>query len=86
MHINNEIGNITDISKVSKICKKYNSLFHTDTVQSVGHYKLDFKDLDVDFLLQVLTSFMVQKGLVLLLLKKIQALVSLLLVACRKRV
>ena len=43
MHINNEIGNITDIDAVSKICKKYNSLFHSDTVQSVGHYDLDFE-------------------------------------------
>ena len=45
MHINNEIGNITDIDAVSKICKKYNSLFHSDTVQSVGHYDLDFEKI-----------------------------------------
>ena len=70
MHINNEIGNITDISKVSKICKKYNSLFHTDTVQSVGHYKLDFKELDVDFFVASAHKFHGPKGIGFTFVKK----------------
>ena len=41
MHINNELGNILDINLVSNLCIQYKSLFHSDTVQSVGHYKLD---------------------------------------------
>ncbi len=70
MHINNEIGNITDISKVSKICKKYNSLFHTDTVQSVGHYKLDFKELEVDFFVASAHKFHGPKGIGFTYVKK----------------
>ena len=50
MYINNEIGNILDVSKVSDLCKKNNSLFHTDAVQAVGHYEIDLKETQVDFL------------------------------------
>ena len=50
MYINNEIGNILDVRKVSDLCKKSNSLFHTDAVQAVGHYEIDLKEIQVDFL------------------------------------
>ena len=49
MHANNEIGNLTDVKHIAKICQENNTLFHTDTVQTVGHYDLDLKDLGVDF-------------------------------------
>ncbi|HET8885272.1 MAG TPA: cysteine desulfurase family protein [Salinimicrobium sp.] len=49
MHVNNEIGNLLDVKKVGDLCKKYSALFHCDTVQSVGHYELDFSELKVDF-------------------------------------
>ena len=49
MHANNEIGNLTDVKHISKICQENNALFHTDTVQTVGHYELDFQDLGMDF-------------------------------------
>lgn len=49
MHANNEIGNLTDVKFISKLCQENNALFHTDTVQTVGHYDLDFQDLGVDF-------------------------------------
>jgi len=62
MHINNEIGNITDIGTVSKICKKYNSLFHSDTVQSVGHYDLDFEKIKIDFFVASAHKFHGPKG------------------------
>ena len=62
MHINNEIGNITDIQLVSKICQKYNSLFHSDTVQSVGHYDLDFENIKVDFFVASAHKFHGPKG------------------------
>ena len=41
MYINNEIGNILDINRVSNLCQKYNVYFHSDAVQAVGHYKID---------------------------------------------
>lgn len=50
MHANNEIGNLLPIKKVGELCKKYNAIFHSDTVQTVGHYKIDVKDIHVDFL------------------------------------
>ncbi len=49
MHVNNEVGNKLDLNKVGEICKKYQALFHSDSVQSVGHYKLDYSSIPVDF-------------------------------------
>ncbi len=50
MHINNEIGNVLDIEKVGSLCHSYNAIFHTDTVQSVGHISLDLSNLPVDLI------------------------------------
>ena len=50
MHINNEIGNILDIEAVSKLCQNNNAYFHSDTVQSVGHYSMDLSQIPVDFI------------------------------------
>ncbi|MEI6815857.1 MAG: cysteine desulfurase family protein [Bacteroidota bacterium] len=49
MHANNEIGTLLPIKKVSEICSKYNAIFHSDTVQSMGHYVHDLKNLNVHF-------------------------------------
>lgn len=49
MHANNEIGNLLDLKRVQQLCEENNALFHTDTVQTIGHYPLDLKDLKVDF-------------------------------------
>lgn len=49
MHANNEIGNILPLLEVSKICKKYNAWFHTDMIQTIGHYRLDVPRSGVDF-------------------------------------
>ena len=70
MHINNEIGNITDIQLVSKICQKYNSLFHSDTVQSIGHYDLDFNELGLDFFVASAHKFHGPKGVGFAFVKK----------------
>ena len=50
MYVNNEIGNVLPIAQVSTLCKKYNALFHSDTVQAIGHYAIDLSMLDVDFI------------------------------------
>lgn len=50
MHANNEIGNLMDIKAVGLLCKKYNAIFHSDTVQTVGHYPIDLKDTHVHFI------------------------------------
>lgn len=49
MHANNEIGNLLDIEKTAKICKENNAYFHSDTVQTMAHLKLDFSKLPIDF-------------------------------------
>lgn len=49
MHANNEIGNLLDIYAAGEICKKYNAIFHSDTVQTVGHYKIDLRSKPLHF-------------------------------------
>jgi cysteine desulfurase len=50
MHANNEIGNLLKIKAVGELCKKYDAIFHSDTVQTVGHYPFDLKDIYVHFI------------------------------------
>ncbi len=50
MHANNEIGTLLDLKKVAKIAKLNQCLFHSDTVQTMGHYKIDVQDLEIDFI------------------------------------
>lgn len=50
MHANNEIGNILDLQAVGELCKKYNAIFHSDCVQTVGHYPLDLRNTPVHFI------------------------------------
>lgn len=50
MHANNEIGNLLDIHTVGEICKKHNAIFHSDCVQTVGHYPLDLRNTPVHFI------------------------------------
>jgi len=47
MHANNEIGNLLNLTVVGELCKKYNAYFHSDTVQTMGHYRHDMKQLNV---------------------------------------
>lgn len=49
MHANNEIGNLLDIETVGELCEKYDAIFHCDTVQTVGHYPIDLKNIHVHF-------------------------------------
>lgn len=49
MHANNEIGNLLDVEKVQQLCEQNNALFHTDTVQTLGHYPMDLSKLKIDF-------------------------------------
>ena len=62
MHINNEVGNILDLKHVATLCKSNNALFHSDTVQSVGHYKIDLQNIPLDFLAASAHKFHGPKG------------------------
>jgi len=66
MHGNNEIGNLTDIETVAEICKSHNTLFHSDTVQTVGHYTFDLQKTVPDFIVASAHKFHGPKGVGLL--------------------
>ena len=50
MHINNETGTMIDLEEFGKICKSNNALFHSDTVQTIGHYNIDLDKINIDFI------------------------------------
>ena len=62
MHINNEIGNLLDLKKVAALCGQYNALFHSDTVQTIGHYPLDLQEIPIDFITASAHKFHGPKG------------------------
>jgi cysteine desulfurase len=62
MHANNEIGNILDIHAVGNLCKLYNAIFHSDTVQTVGHFPFDLRNTPVHFITGAAHKFHGPKG------------------------
>ncbi len=62
MYINNEIGNLLPIDIVSKLCIQYNALFHSDTVQAIGHYQIDLQKTSIDFITASAHKFHGPKG------------------------
>ena len=62
MHANNEIGNILDIFEVGELCKLYNAIFHSDTVQTVGHFPFDLRNTPVHFVTGAAHKFHGPKG------------------------
>ena len=62
MHANNEIGNLLDLEQVGQLCEIYQALFHSDTVQTVGHLPLDLKQAKVDFITASAHKFHGPKG------------------------
>lgn len=62
MYLNNEIGNLLPLDLVSTICKKHNSLFHSDTVQAIGHYQIDLQKTPIDFIAASAHKFHGPKG------------------------
>ncbi|NOT52853.1 MAG: aminotransferase class V-fold PLP-dependent enzyme, partial [Chitinophagaceae bacterium] len=63
MHANNEIGNLLDIDAVGNLCKKYNAIFHSDCVQTVGHYPLDLRKTPIHFISAAGHKFHGPKGI-----------------------
>jgi cysteine desulfurase len=66
MHANNEIGNILDMDAVGKLCKQYDAFFHSDTVQTVGHFPIDLSQNNVHFITGAAHKFHGPKGVGLL--------------------
>jgi cysteine desulfurase len=63
MHANNEIGNMLDIHAVGNLCKLYNAIFHSDTVQTVGHFAFDLRNTPVHFITGSAHKFHGPKGI-----------------------
>jgi cysteine desulfurase len=63
MHANNEIGSLLDIKRVSSLCKKFNAVFHSDCVQTVGHYPLDLLEMGPHFISGASHKFHGPKGI-----------------------
>ena len=70
MHANNEISTLLPLEKVSKLCREYNAYFHSDTVQTMGHYVFDLKKLDIDFITCAAHKFHGPKGIGFLYINK----------------
>ena len=62
MHANNEIGNLLNLKAVSELAEKHKAIFHTDTVQTIGHYGFNLQETKVHFLNSAAHKFHGPKG------------------------
>lgn len=85
MHVNNEIGNITDIAAVAELCKEHNALFHSDTVQSIGHYPWDVQEIPIDFMTAAAHKFHGPKGIGFAFIRKNSGLKPLIVGGAQER-
>ncbi len=70
MYVNNEIGNILNTKKVTELCRENNALFHSDTVQAIGHYTIDLQKTPIDFIAASAHKFHGSKGVGFAYIKK----------------
>src|SRR5688572_9643017 len=62
MHANNEIGSMIDLNVVGNLCKQYSAIFHSDTVQTIGHFPIDLRHTPVHFITAAGHKFHGPKG------------------------
>ena len=70
MYVNNEIGNLLDLQKVSDLCIANNALFHSDTVQGIAHFNIDLQKTPIDFIAASAHKFHGPKGVGFAIIKK----------------
>lgn len=70
MHANNEIGNLLDIERVGELCEKYGAYFHSDTVQTVGHYVHDLSKIKIHGMTAAAHKFHGPKGVGFMFIRK----------------
>lgn len=70
MHANNEVGNLLDIARVGELCEANGAYFHSDTVQTVGHYKHDLSALKVHGITAAAHKFHGPKGVGFMFIRK----------------
>ena len=70
MHANNEIGNLLDIEAVGELCQQHKAYFHSDTVQTVGHYVHDLRKIKVHGMVAAAHKFHGPKGVGFMFIRK----------------
>ncbi len=79
MHVNNEIGSLLDLQRVSLLCQNHQAFFHSDTVQGVGHFTIDLQKTPIDFITASAHKFHGPKGVGFAYIKKSHAILPMLL-------
>ena len=85
MHANNEIGVVNDIEAIGELCESYGAIFHSDTVQTIGHYRHDLQKLKAHFITCSAHKFHGPKGVGFLYCRKGTILSQLLLGGSQER-
>ncbi len=70
MWVNNEIGTILPVQQVANLCKEYDVLFHSDTVQAIGHIAIDLQEIPIDFMVASAHKFHGPKGVGFVFVRK----------------
>lgn len=70
MHANNEVGTMINLNEIAEICAEHDALFHSDTVQTMGHFKLDMAKTGVHFITGSAHKFHGPKGVGFLYMNK----------------
>jgi cysteine desulfurase len=70
MHANNEVGNLLDLERVAALCDEFKAYFHSDTVQTVGHYVHDLRKIKVHGLTAAAHKFHGPKGVGFMFIRK----------------
>lgn len=50
MYVNNEVGAVSPVKEIAKLCRDNGILFHTDCVQALGTLKVDVKEIGCDMM------------------------------------
>lgn len=50
MHVNNEIGTVTDLKAIGSLCKEKGIVFHSDGAQSLGKERIDVNEQNIDLM------------------------------------
>jgi cysteine desulfurase len=79
MHANNEIGSMIDLREVAKLCREHKAIFHSDTVQTMGHFDLNIEEIGLDFAACSAHKFHGPKGVGFLYVNKRNKIPSLIL-------
>jgi len=70
MQANNEIGNLLDMQRTAELCEAYHAFFHSDTVQAIGHYRHDMRNVRISAMIAAPHKFHGPKGVGFMYIRK----------------